>query len=263
MAESSLIRSYIDELRFSLGKLRDVEDVLAEIHDHLESSVEAHMHSGVTGQDAETRALAQFGSPALVARVFAEEDKRGGAVSTTLTRRAGMAAMLAPPLMIGGAAVANASNSTQPGSGVGVAACVAAAAMFVYALIGLRSRHGGLGTIGRFAFWLAILAVPISMPFSWAGMVVLAVLLGVVVALYGIAMLRAAIMPRTAVALFAFTWPLWAPVAWLITVAGDDANRYAGIPVLVTLGALMWLGFAMWREPALDARPTGGPLATA
>lgn len=263
MAEPSLIRSYLDELRFSLGKFANVDDVVAEIQDHLELTVEFHMRDGVVRQDAETRALAQFGSPALVARVFAEEAKRGGAVSTTLTRRAGIAAMVAPPLMIGGIAVAAASNSTQPGSGAGVVACLVAAAMFFYALFGLRARHGGLGTLGRVAFWLAVLSVPIASLFSWEGMVVLAVLLGVVVALFGIAMLRASILPPVAVSLFAFSWPVWAPIAWLITAAGDDANKYAGIPVLITLGALMWIGHAMWREPALDARPTGGPLATA
>lgn len=168
MAEPGLIRAYIDELRYSLARRPDVEDVLAEVEDHLDLSAESFMRDGLSRQDAETRALAQFGSPALVARVFEEEAKRGGAVSTNLTRRAGLAAMFAPPLMIGGAAIANASSSTQPGSGIGIAACVAAAAMFVYALVGLRARHGGLGTLGRVAFWLAIVAVPISLPFSWA-----------------------------------------------------------------------------------------------
>lgn len=263
MAESSLIRSYLDELRFSLGRLADVDDVVAEVQDHLETSVESHMRGGIGRQDAETRALAQFGSPALVSRVFAEEAKRGGAVSTTLTRRAGIAAMVAPALMIGGIAVASASNSTQPGSAAGVLACLVASALFFYALYGLRVRHGGLGTLGRVAFWMAVLAVPFSSLFSWEGMVVLAVLLGVVVALFGIAMLRASILPRAAVALFAFSWPVWAPIAWLITAAGDDANKYAAVPVLITLGALMWIGLAMWREPALDARHSGGPLAAA
>lgn len=263
MAEHSLIRSYLDELRFSLGKLSDLEDVIAEVQDHLELSAQAHMRSGMNSDEAQTHALARFGSPALVARVFSEEEKRGGAVSTTLTRRAGIAAMVAPPLMLGGIAVAAASNSTQPGSGIGVVASLAAAALFVFALVGLRARHGGLGTLGRIAFWLAIIAVPFSSLFSWDGMVVLAVLLGVVVALFGTAMLRAAILPRAAAGIFAFSWPAWAPVAWVITLAGDDANKYAAFPVLATLGALMWLGLAMWREPALDARPTSGPLATA
>ena len=133
----------------------------------------------------------------------------------------------------------------------------------MFALVGLRVRHGGLGQLGRVAFWLAILSVPIAMPFGYAGIVVLAVELGLVVALYGIAMLRANILPPLAVAVFAFTWPAWAPVAWVITELGDDANRYAAIPVLATLAAFMALGLRMWREPALDARrmTPQGPLA--
>lgn len=263
MAESRLIDAYLRELRNSLGDLVDIDDVMAEVADHLQQSVGEFMRAGANRQDAESRALVGFGSPQVVARVYAEEAKRGDAVSTTLTRRAGLAAMLAPPLMIAGAAVADAANATQPGSGLGVAAALAATAMFVFALVGLRARHGGLGVLGRVAFWIAILAVPIALPFSWSGMVVLAVALGVVVALYGIAMLRAAILPPVPVALFAFTWPGWGPIAWAITETGGDANKYAVMPVLVTLGALMWLGRVMWREPALDARATSGPFETA
>jgi hypothetical protein len=263
VAEPCLIDAYLNELRFSLGKLRDLDDVLAEVADHLELSADQLVRSGLARHDAEAQALARFGSPALVARVFAEEAKRGGAVSTTLTRRAGLAAMVAPPLMIAGGLGANAASSTQPGSGIGAAACLAATAMFVFALVGLRVRHGGLGLVGRIAFWLAMLAVPVAMPFGYAGIVVLAVELGVVVSLYGIAMLRAAILPPVPVSLFAFSWPAWAPVALAITAGGGDANTYAVIPGLVTLAALMWIGRALWREPALDARSTRGPFATA
>lgn len=264
MAKPGLIDSYLNELRFSLSaSTADVDDVIAEVADHLQLSVDQLVHAGASQPDAEIQALARFGSPALVARVFAEEAKRGGAVSTRLTRRAGLAAMAAPPLMVGGSVGANAAAGEQPGVALSVVAILVAVGLFVFALVGLRVRHGGLGLLGRIAFWLALLAVPITLPFSWAGLVVLAVLLGVVVALYGIAMLQAAILPPLPVAAFAFTWPAWAPVAWLITEAGGDANAYAPIPVLVTLAALMWLGRAMWREPALDVRPTGGPLATA
>ncbi len=186
-------------------------------------------------------------------------------MSTTLTRRAGLAAIIAPPLMIVGLLTANAARSEQPGSGIGITLALAATAAFFYGLVGLRARHGGLGLLGRIAFWLTIVAVPAAMPFSYAGLVVLAVDIGVIVVLYGVAMLRAGILPRLPVALFAFTWPAWAPIAWAISAAGKDANEYAPIPALVTLAAFMTLGLAMWREPALDARAgtRAGPLATA
>jgi hypothetical protein len=266
VAEPRLIAAYLNELRYSVERLPDRDDIVSEAEDHLLSSVEAAVASGASPADAEAEALARFGSATLVARVFAEEAKRGGAVSKRLTRRAGLAAMVAPPLMAAGAFTAGlGGGSKQPYSGMGVAMTLAAIAGFVYALVGLRARHGGLGPLGRIAFWLAILAIPIAMPFGYTGIIVLAVELGVVVALYGIAMLRAAILPRLPVALFAFTWPAWAPTAWLITAAGGDANLYAILPILVTLGSFAWLGWAMWREPALDVRtPSGaGPLAAA
>lgn len=263
MGEPGLISAYLTELRYSLDKLRDVDDVIAEVEDHLTTSVEHFVAAGMNAADAEAQALARFGSPALVARVYAEEEKRGTAVSTQLTRRAGVAAMVAPPLMIGGVVTASLASSTQPGSGIGVVASLIAVAAFVFALVGLRRRHGGLGIVGRVAFWLAIVAFPAAMPFGYAGFVVLAVELGVVVMLYGVAMLRAGILPWPALVMFAFSWPIWAPIAYLITEVGGDANQYAIFPIAATLLGFMWLGRAMWREPALDVRTNSGPFATA
>jgi hypothetical protein len=265
MAEPGLIAAYLKELRASTARLEDADDVAAEVEGHLVDAVDAAVARGLSRADAEREALARFGSASLVGRVFLEEAKRGGAVSTTLTRRAGLASMLAPPLMIAGAVTANAGHSEQPLSGIGVALSLTAVAAFVYGLIGLRARHGGLGWLGRVAFWLAIVAFPSCLPFGYAGFLVLAVELGLVVVLYGIAMLRAGILPRWPVALFAFTWPAWAPVALVITEAGGDANQYVPIPGLVTLAAFMALGLTMWREPALDARSgsISGPFATA
>ena len=263
MAESRLIASYLSDLRAAMRGLTDVEDALAEVADHLALGVEHLVRAGAPRAEAEAEVLSRFGPPASIARVFVEESKRGGAVSTTLTRRAGLAAIAAPPLILAGSFGASAASGDQPASAIAIGGIVVAVALLVFALVGLRVRHGGLGVLGRIAFWLAVLAVPIALPFSWAGLVVLAVELGVVVALYGVAMLRAAILPPIPVSLFAFTWPAWAPIAWTITERGGDANKYAILPVLVTLAALMWLGRAMWREPALDARPTGGPLAAA
>lgn len=256
MGEPGLIAAYLTELRYSLGKLADIEDVIAEVDDHLLTAVAHLVSGGMSRADAEAQAVARFGSPTLVARIYAEEAKRGAAVSTRLTRWAGMAAMTAPPLMIGGITVANLSASTQPGSGIGVAASLTAAAAFVFALVGLRRRHGGLGVLGRLAFWLAVVSFPAAMPFGYAGFIVLGVELGLVVLLLGIGLLRAGILPWPAVVLFAFSWPLWGPVAWVITALSDDANKYAELPIVATILGFMWLGRTMWREPALDVRPS-------
>lgn len=258
MGEPGLIPAYLTELSYSLSRLDDVDDILVEVEDHLRTTADRLVAEGITRADAEAQALARFGTPSLVARVYAEEAKRGTAVSTRFTRRAGLAAMTGPPLMVGGIVVAGiGGGSRQPFSGLGVAMALAAIAALVVALAGLRKRHGGLGVLGRIAFWLAIAACPVALPFGWSGIVVLAVELGVVVMLYGIAMLRAGILPWPAVVLFAFSWPLWAPIAFAITQLGDDANKYGMFPIGITLLGFMWLGRAMWREPALDVRAGG------
>lgn len=255
MAEPGLIPSYLTELRYSLSKLGDVDEILAEVEDHLDTTVEHLVARGMSTAGAEAQALARFGTPSLVARVHVEEARRGAAVSTRFTRRAGLAAMAAPPLMVGGIVVAGmGGGSKQPFSGIGVAMALTAVAALVLALAGLRKRHGGLGVLGRVAFWLAILAYPMALPFGWNGMIILAVQLGVVVMLYGVGMLRAGILPWPAVVMFAFTWPLWAPIAFVITELDDDAGKFSIFPIAVTLLGFMWLGRAMWREPALDAR---------
>jgi hypothetical protein len=103
VAEPRLIAAFLTELRYSAARLANIDDVVAEAEDHLLASVEAGIASGRSQADAEAQALARFGSAPFVAHVFIEEAKRGGAVSTRLTRRAGLAAMLSPLLMIVGA----------------------------------------------------------------------------------------------------------------------------------------------------------------
>lgn len=263
MAEPGLIDAYLVELGYSVARLPDRDDIVAETEDHLRSTVDALVAGGASPADAEHQALARFGSAALVSRVFLEEAKRGAAVSTTFTRRAGIAAVAAPVLLLTALATGSIASSRQPLSGVSVILAIGGVGAAAVALAGLRKRHGGLGLIGRVAFWLAVVAVPLALPWGYAGLVVLAVEIGLVVLLYGVAMLRAGILPRAAVGVFAFTWPGWAPVAWVITELGDDANKYAVFPALATLAAFMWLGWAMWREPALDVRTHAGagPLA--
>ncbi len=265
MAEPRLIAAYLTELRYSAARLADIDDVLAEAEDHLLAGVEAAMARGSSPADAEAEALARFGSAPLVARVFIEEEKRGGAVSTRFTRRAGLAAMLAPVLMIIGAF----GNEAVPASegalhGVFVMLLVAAFGAFTVAMWGLRQRHGGLGGFGRAALWLFVASPVIAAPFMWGAAVAFAFVQLVVVALLGIGMIRARILPVSAVGLFTI-----APVVTIVAAAALDAAG-VGDALAVPVGAtgfatgLAWVGWAMWREPALDVpgRPGPGPLAT-
>ena len=265
MAEPGLIPAYLTELRYSVARLADRDDIVAEAEDHLLASVDAGMERGLRRADAELAALARFGSAELVARVFAEEANRGGAVSTRLTRQAGIAAMLVPPLL----AVGETGNQTiDRGALHGAALGLLAAgfAAFTFGLWGLRRRHGGLGRWGKSSMWLFLASPFIAAPFGWgAGVAFLCVQL-LVLCLLGIGMIRARILPTVAVALFTFT-----PAATLLasaavsTGSGDTGPYLLPAGILVSALGLAWLGAAMWREPALDVRPSAGtgPLAAA
>lgn len=266
MAESGLIAAYLTELRYSVARLADVDDIVAEAEDHLLASVDAAVAGGASHVEAEARALARFGSAPLVARVFNEEAKRGGAVSTRITRQAGLAAMLVPLLVV----IGQSGNLGIDGGvlhGFAVVLLGTAFAAFAFAVWGMRKRHGGLGRWGRASFWLFIASPFIAAPFTWeAGAAFLAVQL-VVVTLLGIGMIRAGILPRLAVGFFTF-----APAATLLTaiavssrVEGDSDPYVFSTGAMVMAVGLAWVGLAMWREPALDLRPSSetGPLATA
>jgi len=261
VAEPGLIAAYLAELRYSLTRLPDADEIAAEAEDHLFSTADALVAAGRPRPQAETEALARFGSASLVARVFVEESKRGGAVSTRLTRRAGAAAMLAPLFV----AVGQAGNLTidrGTGHGAGVALIVAGFAAFAFALWGVRRRHGGLAGWGRAAFWLFVASPFIAFPFGWGAGGALVVVQLLVVTLLGIGMIRARVLPVPAVALFTLAPAATVAVAALLTVMGLDAARYAPIGVVAFAVGFAWVGWAMWREPALDLRsPNGGPLA--
>ena len=264
MAASSLIAAYLTELRYSVARLADADGIAAEAEDHLLASVDAAIARGVSRSEAEAQALARFGSAALVARVFHEEAKRGGAVSTRITRQAGVAAMLVPLLIVVGE---SGNQATDRGALHGTALFLLAAGFgaFAFAVWGLRRRHGGLGRWGRSAFWLFVASPFIAAPFAWgAGVAFLCVQL-VVLTLLGIGMIRARILPALGVGLFTFTPAATLLAAAAISTGSRDTGPYL-LPggVLVSALGLAWLGLAMWREPALDARSGSGagPLAT-
>lgn len=262
MAEPGLIAAYLAELRHSLASLRQADDVLAEVEDHLRSAAQALEAAGRPRHDAEALAGARFGSAELVARAHREEAKRGAAVSTRLSRRAGVAAMAAPVLAVVGQ-LGNTGIEDGPLHGAAVGVLLAAAAAFAFALYGLRARHGGLGGWGRAAFWLFVASPFIAAPFAWGAGAALAVVHLVVLTLLGIGMVQARVLPPAAVALFTFAAPATLVTAAALTALDVDAAAYVPLGAAACAAGLAWLGWAMWREPALDAVDapgTRGPL---
>lgn len=252
MAESGVIPAYLTELRYSVAKLDDADDIVDEVADHLHSSVDRFVAGGMPVADAERRALAQFGSPALVAKVFAEEAKRGAAVSTTLTRRAGVAAVASVALLAVGEA-ANEIIARGALHGVAVAAILAGFVAFAVGLWGLRRRHGGLGGIGRLAFWWFVVSPVLALPAGYGAGAALAAEWLLIMSLLGVGMVRARVLPVPAVALFAVS-PVAgvAVVVGLSTFSGIDLGNWSYAFAAPAGVGFAWLGWAMSREPALD-----------
>lgn len=262
MAESRVIAAYLTELRYSVGRLGDADDIVDEASDHLHAAVDALVAGGTARVDAEHQALARFGSASLVARVFAEEARRGAAVSTSLTRRAGAAA-IASVVLIGVGEAGNEMIRRGAFHGVAVAMIVAGFALFAVALWGLRRRHGGLGSIGRIAFWWFVLSPLLALPGGYAaGWILLAEWL-LILSVLGVGMIRAGILPTPAVVLSTITPFAAVTVALALSVAGIDLGNWAYSFAAPAGVGCVWLGWAMLREPALDVHQSDEPFARA
>src|SRR5688500_14174990 len=197
MADDGLIAAYLRELEFSVVRLPDAADIVAEAEDHLCETAERLVSAGRTRAEAEAEAVARFGSAALVAKVCVIESKRGVAVPTSRTRAAGLAAIFTPVLLVVGQYLnINVPVDRGPVHGVGVALLVAAIPAFLFGLWGLRARHGGLGRLGKIAIVCAVLS---PFPVFFAGYYGLFFggigLLGLAVVVLCVEMLRANVLP--------------------------------------------------------------------
>lgn len=264
MAESRVIDAYLTELRYSIDKLDDADEIVDEAADHLYTALDRLLADGVRTADAEAQVLARFGSATLVAKVFAEEAKRGGAVSTTLTKRAGVAAIATVPLLVVGQA-GNVITSHGVVHGAFLVMMAAGFAAFAVGLWGIRRRHGGLGTLGRVAFWWFVASPVIATPGMYAAPLILVMEWLLIMSLLGVGMLRAGLLPRAPLWLFT----VWPPMAIAVVLGMSAVDLDAGPWFLTLLApvavAYAWVGWAMSREPALDVRASEqrGPMALA
>lgn len=271
MAGHDLIAAYLTELRVSLGSTADAARILEEADDHLAESVERLVAQGVAPVEAEGLALARFGSASLVTKVCKTESRKGAAVSTTFTRRAGLAAAIAPVLLLFGA-WGNAYFESNDGlngqlHGLAVISVVTGVSAFIFGMVGLGARHRGLGRFGKAAFILMLLSPFVSAPFGWGAGAVFLLVLGVAVSLLAIGMLRAGALPVIPVVILGVA-PLVGITFYVIgeLMGGDPTDEQAwffALPLVLMVGAMGWLGWYQRNEPALD-RPTGpAPLTSA
>ena len=269
MAGYDLIGAYLSELRVSLGSFTAADTVLEEAEDHLLEAVEHLELAGLSCRDAQIQALARFGSAALVSKVCITESRKGAAVSTTFTRRAGLVATTTPALLLLGLCgnevfyqdkhgIRGTLHGLSSGFLIPLGLCA-----FLIGLLGLRARHRGLGRLGTAAFVTVLAAPIIATPFGWGAGLVALLVLGVAVILLGIGMLRAGVLPVAPLVLLIAGPVLMFLISFFVVEAGIENDWVAFTPLLLTLIATSWLGWYQWNEPALD-HPTGNkPFATA
>jgi hypothetical protein len=255
VAGDGLIAAYLRELRASVSHLRDADDLVAEAEDHLRETAE-RLRDGRTEAEAEAEAIARFGSATYVARVCASEAKRGAAVPTRRTCWAGLSLFLAPVLLVGGT-IGNWSTGKTWVHGLLVFISVLSVPAVLFGMWGLRRRHGGLGRVGLVAFVLALAGVPVFFVAGYYGVIVAFVFLAVALLVFAVEMVRAQVLPVVPIVMLALG-PL-AGVAVLVGLAVVPGKAWvaAAVALVPTVVACMWLGWCMWREPAVDRRVVG------
>jgi hypothetical protein len=167
VARYALIDGYLDSMRSNIRWRRDLDDLVAEMEDHLYSTTEQMLARGTDVLDAQRATLARFGDPKVLAAAYASNQRGGIAVPTTFTRRAGLLAIIAGGfwLLAGVLGIAtNGENWQYYGFSLAV---LVAGVLAVIAMVGLGKRVGGLGAFGLAGTVIASIGVLLSVV-AWA-----------------------------------------------------------------------------------------------
>jgi hypothetical protein len=238
MVEYQLIDSYVAELRGRLRWHREVDDLVAEVADHLISAAERHHARGDDLGLAQRRALGQFGDPELIELAFARSPRGGLIVPTRFTRAGGGAAiasalcwLLVPGTWWVAGALPPSGDVGRDMSGlayaIGDIALLAAGILMLIAMVAIDQRHGGLGSRGSAGTALVGIGVVASLA-AWV-FIGWGLLMLVGAALFAAAMLDARVAPRWGTLLFG-VGPAAGAVAWAALRAIDDSLLiYSGL----------------------------------
>jgi hypothetical protein len=265
MAGDELIRSYARELSARLGGR--ASSISEEVLDHLVESVDARVAGGTDRARAEQEAIAAFGTPAEVAASYTAY---GVGLPTRFTRAAGIAAMAAAVLVVGGLATVVASvvaELSNPWDGlprtlgnVGGIVVMAGAILGAVGATGLLRRQGRvLGWSSVAVGLLGIAAAGALMAwFVWGWVSALAIG-GSILAFR---LRRAALAPSRAALRVGIGAAAAGCIPWL-SLAANSAGWVASEKLMlggVALGLLVWasgigpLGWWLFRE-APDRAP--------
>lgn len=278
MAGYGLIDAYVESLRGRVRWRHDIDALVAEVEDHLYSTVERFEAAGIDPILAQRAALERFGDPAIVAKAYAATPNGGLAVPTESTRTAGLFAMASGVLwltVVGSWLVAGLLEpryELQTGVAslayaTGAAALLGATSSMIAAMLGLHRRHGGLGVVGEAGLVLAgagAIGGLLAWVFTgWGTLTVVGTLL------FGAALWRPNVAPRLPAALMA-SGPAIGAVAWAVLRSSPGpidltglwgahwAENQVGLTIGVVILAVGLLGLGRWlrsEEPAIFGEP--------
>ena len=242
MARYALIDGYLDSMRSSIRWRRDLDDLVAEMEDHLYSTTEQMLARGTDVVDAQRATLARFGDPKVLAAAYASNHRGGIAVPTTFTKRAGLLALTAGGFwLLSGAfqAATDSEDDWQLYYYLFTIAVVVAGVLSVIAMIGLGKRVGGLGAVGLVGAVIASLGVLLSVV-AWAVPAWMS-LQGIGYLLMAIAVLRTnTIVPRIGVMLVASAF-LIGPIVFVVLDALEVGwqDSYGDYPLAWIISGLV------------------------
>lgn len=271
MAEYVLIDGYLDAFRTQVRWRKDVEDLVAEVEDHLYSTVERFEARGTNAQLAQRQTLERFGDPDLMAEAFASTPRGGLAVPTKFTNTAGFAAIAASALWVAVVAIfwiGSAGDFDDTPAGLAFfASMVGAGALTAWATAGVRQRLGGLGWLGLVGLVILGIGVAVSIVVFWAIPLWMGVQ-GLGMLLVALAAWPIGVAPKPATAAYG-SGMLLGLVTFVVLRAmevgpvdgwGDYEVAYqAGLTVGLVITAAGILGLGLWlrnEEPAdIDTTP--------
>jgi hypothetical protein len=286
VANYALIDGYLESMRSSIRWRRDLDDVIAEIEDHLISATEKFEAVGSDRVNAQQRTLDEFGDPKVLAVAFASTPTGGIAVPTTFTNSAGLFAIVSAVAWIIGLVAVAISAGLPDATGVeptqfvansqtiffiiGAMALLGAGVFMFVTMIGLYQRHGSLGILGLAGLGITGLGV-VTLLAAWA-FAIWMTLIGLGVLLFAISLLRRDVSPRLwtvvwggGMAIGAITWYV---LRWMEVGDRDQWGDYPlavafALPIGVIIMAIGLAGIGRWlhSEEPVDLTPSE-PLAT-
>jgi hypothetical protein len=268
VAHYALIDGYLETMRGEIRWRDDLDELVSEMEDHLYSTVEALLATGIEPKTAQRTTLDRFGEPKVLAAVYASSKTGGIAVPTKNTIRAGTISLVAAGLWLIAAVTYflmilrddDQGNGWQVYYAIFSAALLAAGVLTVLTMIGVSRRSGGLGIAGMIGLVIAGLGVASSI-LAWAIPMWMG-LLGIGLLVFGGAALNNGTAPKRSTLLASSGFIIGVITFTILNLAKvGPVDSYGDRPVawgiggatgmiIVALGLIGWGQWLRSEEPA-------------